>query len=106
MPVITLDSEGLERVMSGGDALVEFFGANCPACRAADEIIRRFAEESGTSVYKVNVADAPDAVEKLRIMSVPTFVMFRDGRAVDRKVGTQSVPALRAMTDAAVTPAH
>lgn len=106
MPVITLDSEGLERVIKGGDALVEFFGANCPACRAADSSVRHFANGSGTHVYKIDVADAPDAVERLRIMSVPTFVMFRDGRAVDRKVGTQSPLALRAMVESTVTPNH
>lgn len=98
MSVLTLDAQGLERVMASDGALVEFYTSDCPACRTAKAIVHNFADVSEVPVCTLNLADAPEAAEKLRIMSVPTFILFRDGRIVERRIGVQSIRELEKMT--------
>ena len=85
-----------------GLALVDFTAAWCPPCRMlaphVDAIAGEFADE--LMVVKVDVDDQPGLAARFGVLSVPTLIFFRDGRAVDRIVGAMAPAALRARVEA------
>ena len=52
-------------------------------------------------IVKAKVDDAQDAAAGLGIFGLPTFVFFRDGKEVDRQMGTASLDKLKAKIDKA-----
>lgn len=79
--------------------LVDFYADWCGPCAAMAPIVDEVGEELKDSayVYKVNVDDCRDVAKALRIMSIPTFVVFKDGEAVRMAVGGQDAVALKSM---------
>ena len=69
--------------------LVDFWAVWCGPCRVMGPIIDELAEEftGRVTVGKVNVDDAPHLAAQYDIRSIPTFLVFQDGRVVDRAVG-------------------
>ena len=85
-----------------GLALVDFTAAWCPPCRMlaphVDAIASEFADE--LTVVKIDVDAQPGLAARFSVLSVPTLIFFRDGRAVDRIVGAMAPAALRARVEA------
>ena len=81
-------------------ALVDFWATWCGPCRMIAPIVEELAAETeGVTFAKVNVDDHPDVAIGLGIQAIPTLILFRDGKAVDKVVGVQSRQALQAMID-------
>jgi len=55
--------------------------------------------EDELTVVKVDVDDQPDLAARFGVLSVPTLIFFRDGRAIDRIVGALAPAALRARVE-------
>lgn len=79
--------------------LVDFYADWCGPCAAMAPVIDDLAQEVQDSayVYKMNVDGCSRITSALRIMSIPSFVVFKDGEAVDMAMGTQSVDFLKGM---------
>jgi thioredoxin 1 len=75
-----------------GVAVVDFFGTWCGPCRAFAPAFASFAAEApaGVKVAKADVDQSEQSAAANGIMSVPTVVFFKDGKAVDKVVGGQS----------------
>lgn len=69
--------------------LVDFWAEWCPPCRALLPTIDRLAGETqGHAIIgKVNVDEAPEIARDYRVQSIPTLIIFKNGREVDRMVG-------------------
>ncbi len=72
-----------------GVALVDFWAEWCPPCRALTPTIDQLAEDTAGSalVAKVNVDEAKDVAAQFNVSSIPTVIVFKDGREVERLVG-------------------
>jgi thioredoxin 1 len=83
-----------------GLLLVDFWAAWCGPCRAIAPVLDALVSESAGRVKlaKVNVDEEPALAGRYEIRSIPTILMLKDGRIVDRVVG--AVP--RATLDAKV----
>ncbi|MDD5091769.1 MAG: thioredoxin [Candidatus Wallbacteria bacterium] len=75
-----------------GVALVDFFAEWCGPCRMMAPIIDELATQySGKAVIgKVNVDDAPATAGTYGVRSIPTIILFKDGEAMETKVGAVS----------------
>lgn len=77
-------------------ALVDFFAAWCGPCQVMgpliDELTSMLADKA--IVGKVNVEDEPEVAEKYGVMSIPTIIIFKNGKEVETLVGIQSKEAL------------
>jgi len=69
--------------------VVDFWLANCPPCQTLEPkiaaVARAFAGR--VKVYRLDIEKSPSISERYDVMSVPTLVFFREGRAVKRLDG-------------------
>ncbi len=77
--------------------LVDFSATWCQPCKVLAPTIDAVAEEySGKlSVFKMDIDDAPDAASHFGIRGVPTVIFFKEGREVDRFVGSQDLRSVK-----------
>ncbi|MBR5543084.1 MAG: thioredoxin [Oscillospiraceae bacterium] len=72
-----------------GVCLVDFWASWCGPCMMLAPVIDEVAEDfSGRAeIYKVNVDEEGELAAKFGIMSIPTLIIFRDGKVFDKVVG-------------------
>ena len=71
--------------------LLDFWASWCGPCRMVVPIIEEIGEErSDIVVGKVNVEEQQDLARQFRVMSIPTLVVIKDGKVVNRSVGAKS----------------
>lgn len=93
-----------EVLRSGKTAGVEFYSDTCPACRTLGIVLDRVAELYGDRLVfgKVNVDREEALAEKYAIRSVPTFMVFCQGRSVTESVGAMGQKDLSRLIDGAM----
>jgi thioredoxin 1 len=84
--------------------LVEIGASWCPPCRAMAPVLAEIAQECRGRLRVVTVdSDAnPEIVERLGVMSVPTLLLFSEGRQVHRVAGYTAKPKLLRILDEAL----
>lgn len=71
--------------------LVDFWASWCGPCKMMSPVVDEIAKEmeGKAKVCKVNIDDEQDLAVKYGIMSIPTFLIFKDGKVVNSIVGVQ-----------------
>jgi len=89
-------SEKFKEEIKSGVTLVDFFAIWCGPCQAMKPILEAYAAaEPGVKVLAVDVDQLADVASEYQVMSIPTFVLFKDGEAVDVKMGRMSEDDLK-----------
>ena len=83
----TFNKHCLERQ---GKILVKFGAPWCGPCRQMVPILDKLAEEGYNNIYDVDIDVETDLAASYGVRSVPTFILFEDGKELTRKVGTVS----------------
>ena len=80
-------------------AVVDFYAEWCGPCKMMSPVIDEIAEEMGDSikVCKINIDEEQNLAVKYNVMSIPTFIVLKDGKEVDRSVGVQSKDEIKGM---------
>jgi len=86
------DSNYQETIAAKGVTLVDFTAPWCPPCKALNPIMDDLDQKYGKSVQiiKINVDDSPEAASAYGIMSMPTVMLFKDSKPVEKLVGLRT----------------
>lgn len=86
-----------EVLQSERPVLVDFWAPWCAPCRMVAPTLDALAREKSSvlKVVKVNVDENPGLASRYRAMSIPTLLVFKGGREVDRWVGAQPEQVIR-----------
>lgn len=92
MAVITITKENFaqEVLQSEKPVLLDFWASWCDPCRMLSPIVDEVAEERGdVKVGKVNVDEQPELAGEFGVMSIPTLLVFEQGKLVRQAVGAR-----------------
>ena len=101
MKLLQLNSENFEQevLQAQQPVLVDFYADWCGPCKMMAPLVEKLAEEAGdkAKICKLNVDDAQSIAAQYGVMSIPTFIVFKQGEAVNKTVGVQSEESLKNM---------
>ncbi len=102
MEVIFTDDNFKEEALSSDiPVLVDFWAPWCGPCQMMGPIVKELAGEldSKAKMGKLNVDENPTVAGKYKVMSIPTFLVFKDGEVVDQMVGGVTKEKLKEMLE-------
>jgi len=89
---MTLNKDNFKQEVEdySGVVLVDFFAPWCGPCQimspVVDEIIKENKDQN-VKIGKLNIDENQDIAAKHNVMSIPTFLLFKNGKVVDQKAG-------------------
>jgi thioredoxin 1 len=89
--VISSQEFNKEVVSYKGVSLVDFYADWCGPCKMIAPAIEELEKEmvSKAKVFKLNIDQSPDVASTFGVMSIPTLIIFKDGKVVEKIVGAQ-----------------
>ena len=100
---IDVNEENFESIVMNSDkpVLVDFWAEWCGPCKMMTPTIESIAEDykDKSSIVKINVDDAPAIATKFGIRSIPSILLFKNGKVMDQRVGAVSKEELTSLLD-------
>ncbi len=92
MSVINVTTNNFDEIISGKKpVLIDFYADWCGPCQMLAPVIHEIADEnSDITVGKVNTDTDPDIAIKFGVMSIPTLIVFKNGKPTAQSVGLRS----------------
>ncbi|MBQ7096054.1 MAG: thioredoxin [Clostridia bacterium] len=93
MSVVKVDKYVFENeiLKSSKIVLLDFYADWCGPCRMVSPIVDKIAQEHPEYlVGKINVDDQPDLAAAFNVMSIPTLIVLKEGKAVNKIIGAAS----------------
>ena len=93
MSVTELNKDNFEKEVMEANVpvLIDFWASWCGQCRMMSPVIDKISEEMGDKlkVCKVNVDENHELAEKYEIMTIPAFIVIKNGAEAGRTIGVQ-----------------
>lgn len=92
MSVLTITKENFENEVMQSDkpVLLDFWASWCGPCRMVSPLVDEIAEEvSDKKVGKINVDEQPELAQAFSVMSIPTLVVMKNGKVINKAVGAR-----------------
>ena len=102
--VVEANDKTFATEIENGYAIVDFWAVWCGPCRAFAPVFEELSDEYKDLVkfVKINVDYAPQTAQSYQIKSIPTLILFKDGKQVEKWIGGRSKADLKAIIDAAI----
>ena len=99
-----LTDQNFTESIAKGLTLVDFYADWCQPCRMLSPTIAAIADDYAGKVQvgKLNIDTAQNIAAKYGVMSIPTVILFKDGVAVEKKVGLSPKNVYEKMIDSAL----
>jgi len=92
-----LDDASFEEQIKAGATLVDFYADWCGPCRMLAPVLEEIAKDmqGKVRVCKLDIDSNQKAANTFQVTSVPTLVLFKDGKEVNRLVGLRDVEGVK-----------
>lgn len=93
MPILAIHDSDFETNVCASSApvLLDFWAGWCGPCRMLAPILEEVsAAKPDLLIGKINVEEEPELAERFQILSIPTLILFQNGRTVKRISGVHS----------------
>lgn len=88
MEIIHADKNNFDSLISSDVVLVDFFATWCGPCNMLTPVLEEMASDrSSVKIVKVDIDESMDLARQYGIMSVPTLLLFKDGKLISQKTG-------------------
>ena len=96
---ITMDNFEQEVLNSDVPVMIDFWATWCMPCKMLAPVIEELAEEANGAykVGKIDVDRSPSLAAQFGVMSIPTVIVFKNGKAAEKYVGVVPKNQLEAM---------
>ena len=85
------NSADFEKEVQGEVVLVDFFAEWCGPC----QMLAPLLEQLDVKVLKIDVDELPDLARQFRVMSIPTLMVFKNGKLEKKQLGYMPIESLR-----------
>lgn len=98
MATIKIKTDNFEEevLKSEVPVLIDFWATWCGPCQMQGPVVEQAAEElKDIKVGKVNVDEEGALAQQFRVMSIPTLIVFKDGKEAGRAIGFQTLDEIK-----------
>ena len=87
-----LSKSEFDSFVKEGNVLIDFFADWCMPCVMMSPVIDELSEELKGKIKfgKVNIEDNPDLAQKFGVVSIPNFILLKNGEQVEQFIGSMS----------------
>ena len=93
MAILKITSENFEEevINSKVPVLIDFWAGWCMPCKMMAPVLEEIEKdvENSIKIGKINIDEELELATRFGVMSIPTFIVFRDGKVADMTVGVQ-----------------
>lgn len=88
--------EDFEPMINSSKILVDFYAEWCGPCKMLGPILEQVNE---IDILKINVDEFPDLAAKFGVMSIPTLILFVEGKEIKKEIGFKNLDEIKKMID-------
>ena len=86
--------EEFNNIINNDCVIIDFYATWCGPCKMQAPVLEELANSRGVKVAKVDVDLLPSLAKEHAVMSIPTLLLFKNGKLVDKKIGFTALPLL------------
>ena len=88
MELLHATKDNIEGIIKENEVLlIDFWAPWCGPCRMLTPVLQKLNDSSVCVVGKVNVDEEPELAQIYNVRSIPTLVLYKNGKVVEKKVG-------------------
>lgn len=92
----TFTEDSFDTDIRKGVVLVDFYADWCGPCRMMTPVLKKVADESKeATIGKINIDDAQKVATTFQVTSVPTLILFKNGKEMGRLIGLRDAEAVK-----------